>query len=101
MSDDEIIGIKSTSIKFKKNIKLFLATNYLIASLIVVYLFKSFIGQNIFTLFLTIYILSLVYQLLIFEKNKPKHFLKIFKSNNYTGLFLFLGIFSVSITNGI
>ena len=101
MSDDEIIGIKSTSIKFKKNIKLFLATNYLIASLIVVYLFKSFIGQNIFTLFLTIYILSLVYQLLIFEENKPKHFLKIFKSNNYTGLFLFLGIFSVSITNGI
>ena len=69
MSDDEIIGIKSTSIKFKKNIKLFLVTNYLIASLIVVYLFKSFIGQNIFTLFLTIYILSLVYQLLIFEKN--------------------------------
>ena len=101
MSDDEIIGIKSTSIKFKKNIKLFLATNYLIASLIVIYLFKSFIGQNIFTLFLTIYILSLIYQLLIFEKNKPKHFLKIFKSNNYTGLFLFLGIFSVSITNGI
>jgi len=101
MSDDEIIGIKSTSIKFKKNIKLFLATNYLIASLIVIYLFKSFLGQNIFTLFLTIYILSLVYQLLIFEKNKPKHFLKIFKSNNYTGLFLFLGIFSVSITNGI
>ena len=101
MSDDEIIGIKSTSIKFKKNIKLFLATNYLIASLIVIYLFKSFIGQNIFTLFLTIYILSLIYQLLIFEKNKPEHFLKIFKSNNYTGLFLFLGIFSVSITNGI
>ena len=101
MSDDEIIGIKSTSIKFKKNIKLFLATNYLIASLIVIYLFKSFLGQNIFTLFLTIYILSLIYQLLIFEKNKPKHFLKIFKSNNYTGLFLFLGIFSVSITNGI
>ena len=101
MADDEIIGIKSTAIKFKKNIKLFLATNYLIASLIVIYLFKSFIGQNIFTLFLTIYILSLIYQLLIFEKNKPKHFLKIFKSNNYTGLFLFLGIFSVSITNGI
>ena len=101
MSDDEIIGIKSTSIKFKKNIKLFLATNYLIASLIVIYLFKSFLGQNIFTLFLTIYILSLIYQLLIFEKNKPEHFLKIFKSNNYTGLFLFLGIFSVSITNGI
>ena len=101
MSDDEIIGIKSTSIKFKKNIRLFLAANYLIASLIVIYLFKSFIGQNIFTLFLTVYILSLTYQLVIFEKKKPKHYLKIFKLNNFTGLFLFLGIFSISITNGI
>ena len=31
MSDDEIIGIKSTSIKFKKNIKLFVGACYLIS----------------------------------------------------------------------
>ena len=30
MSDDEIIGLKSTSIKFKKNIKLFVLFLYLI-----------------------------------------------------------------------
>ena len=29
MSDDEIIGLKSTSIKFKKNIKLFVVMSYL------------------------------------------------------------------------
>ena len=29
MSDDEIIGIKSTSIKFKNNIKSFVTTSYL------------------------------------------------------------------------
>ncbi len=30
MSDDEIIGLKSTSIKFKNNIGLFVTTSYLI-----------------------------------------------------------------------
>ena len=32
MSDDEIIGLKSTSIKFKNNIKLFVSFSYLISS---------------------------------------------------------------------
>lgn len=35
MSDDEIIGIKSTSIKYKKNIKLFLSFCYLVTSILV------------------------------------------------------------------
>ena len=30
MVDDEIIGVKSTSIKFKKNLKLFVSLNYLL-----------------------------------------------------------------------
>ena len=34
MSDDEIIGLKSTSIKFKKNIKLFLSIVYFLMTLI-------------------------------------------------------------------
>ena len=39
MSDDEIIGLKSTSIKFKKHIKLFLSISYLITSILVLYVF--------------------------------------------------------------
>ena len=39
MSDDEIIGLKSTSIKFKKNIKLFLFTSYFISIILIFYLF--------------------------------------------------------------
>ena len=35
MSDDEIIGLKSTSIKFKKNIKLFISFSYLITVLLI------------------------------------------------------------------
>ena len=41
MEDDEIIGVKSTSIKFKKNIKFFVSTSYLLTSLILIYLFQN------------------------------------------------------------
>ena len=39
MSDDEIIGLKSTSIKFKKDIKIFLFVCYLISVTILYYIF--------------------------------------------------------------
>ena len=64
MSDDEIIGLKSTSIKFKKNIRLFVSITYLIFITLIIYLFKDFIGANIFTFFLTIFIFTLFFQFL-------------------------------------
>ena len=96
MSDDEIIGLKSTSIKFKNNIKSFVAFSYIITILIILYLFKNFFGLNIFSLLIAIFILSFVYQLVKFKNNQSKDYLIIFKSNNYTGLFLFLAIISIS-----
>ncbi len=96
MSDDEIIGLKSTSIKFKKNIKSFVASSYTITTLIVLYLFKNFFGLNIFSLLIAIFILSFVYQLVKFKNNQSKNYLNIFKSNNYSGLFLFLAIISIN-----
>tara|TARA_E500000178_G_C16985521_1_gene738004 strand:- start:1012 stop:1866 length:855 start_codon:yes stop_codon:yes gene_type:complete len=95
MSDDEIIGIKSTSIKFKKNINLFISTVYFISIGLIVYLFKGFLGLNIFSFFLLLFILSLLYQILNIRK-KNKNFLKLFKFNNYSGLFLFLGIYFIN-----
>ena len=95
MSDDEIIGIKSTSIKFKKNITLFISTVYFISIGLLVYLFKGFLGLNIFSFFLLLFILSLLYQILNIRK-KNKNFLKLFKFNNYSGLFLFLGIYFIN-----
>ena len=92
MSDDEIIGLKSTSIKFKKNIKLFLSSSYLISSILLLYLFKNYIGMNFPTVFLILFILSLIYQLVKFNKKKTENFLKLFKINNYSGFLLFLGI---------
>ena len=94
MSDDEIIGIKSTAIKFKKNITLFVFINYLISFLLMFYLFKGQFGLNTLTIFFAFFVFSLIYQLVKFKNNRKKDFLKIFKINNYSGLFLFLGIIS-------
>ena len=96
MSDDEIIGLKSTSIKFKKNIKLFLSSSYLITSILVLYLFKNYIGMNLHTLFLILFISTLIYQIIKFDKKKTKELLNLFKINNYSGLLLFLSIFFIS-----
>ena len=92
MSEDEIIGLKSTSIKFKNNIKLFLASSYFITIVMISYLFRDNIGINVFSTFLTIFVLSLLYQILIFNEKKPKNCLKIFKFNNFSGLVLLVSI---------
>ena len=97
MSDDEIIGLKSTSIKFKKNIKLFLTVSYLILISLNLYLFKDFLGLNTFSIFFLLFCLSLIYQLIKFDEKKTDTCLSLFKLNNLSGLFLFIGIFSISI----
>ena len=93
--DDEIIGMKSTSIKFKKNIKLFVSFCYFLSTLLLIYLFNNKFGLNTFTLLVTIFIFSLMYQVIKFKKNNPKTCLQAFKINNFSGLFLFLGIFLI------
>ena len=87
--DDEIIGIKSTSIKFKKNIKLFVGVCYLLSSFLIITLFYNEIGLNNFTLLVVIFISSLMYQILKFKKNNSKKCLEIFRLNNLSGFLLF------------
>ena len=93
IADDEIIGLKSTAIKFKDNIKLFVSSCYLLTFSLIAYLFKENMGLNIFTLFLFMFFLSLIYQLKIFKKDNPNSCLKAFKTNNLSGLLIFLSIF--------
>ena len=97
MTDDEIIGIKSTSIKFKNNIKLFVASNYLVAAIILFYLFFAEIGINIFTVLLIFFVATLIYQVNKFNKKDPKSCLFLFKLNNLSGLILFLSILSINL----
>ena len=91
MSDDEIIGLKSTSIKFKKNLKLFVGFSYAITLILLVYNFKDSISFNFFTLFFTLFCLSLFWQVTKINKKNKHELLKLFKSNNLSGVFLFLG----------
>ena len=92
IKDDEVIGLKSTSIKFKKNIKKFVGANYLISSSFLVYLFKDNFDQKLFFIFIMSYIISLILKVILFEKNKPKKCLEAFKLNNLSGLALFIAI---------
>ena len=94
MEDDEIIGIKSTSIKFKENIKLFVGSSYFLTLIILGYLFHHEFGLNILTLLFIFFAMSLFVQLIKFEKTKPEKCLIAFKMNNFSGLVLFLGILS-------
>ena len=96
MIDDEIIGVKSTSIKFKKNIKLFVSINYLLTSLILIYLFNNELGINAFTFFLILFLLTLILQIMKFNKHRPIDCLTSFKMNNVSGLILFLSIYSIN-----
>jgi 4-hydroxybenzoate polyprenyltransferase len=95
--DDEIIGVKSTSVKFKKNIKFFVGTCY---SLFVFFILIMFLMMEIdkYLLLLSVFfILSLIYQSKIFKINNPKSCLAAFKINNLTGIFLFIFIFSFTV----
>ena len=93
IKDDEIIGIKSTSIKFKKKPKLFLIMCYLvyIVSLILVGLFMKL--NTAFYFFILIPIAHLFfYQIYIFNYKNPKNCLKVFKSNNFFGAIVLFNI---------
>ena len=96
IADDEIIGIKSTSIKFKNNIKLFVSFCYFVNSALVFFLFYDKFDFSVSSLLMIIYIFSLIFQIIKFKKNHPKECLKIFKINNFSGLFLFFGIFLIN-----
>jgi len=94
MHDDEIIGVKSTSIKFKKNVKVFVGICY---SLCVLFILVMFLIMNIdkyLLLFLTLLLASFVYQMKTFKINNPKSCLNAFKSNNLIGLLVSVFILS-------
>jgi 4-hydroxybenzoate polyprenyltransferase len=93
IKDDEIIGLKSTSIKFKGNEKSFLFLCYTL--LLTFFLFGGHAMKfnNIFYFLLIIPFLHLFfYQIKTFKSKDPENCLKLFKSNNIFGLIIFLNI---------
>ena len=93
IKDDEIIGLKSTSIKFKNSAKQFLFLCYTILS--VLFLVGGYY-MNFKYIYFAIFIIPLIhlffFQIKKFNKNNPSDCLKIFKSNNMFGLIIFLNI---------
>ena len=95
--DDEIIGIKSTSIKFKKNVKVFVGACYSLCVFFILIIFFM-MEMNKYLLLLTIpFIVSFIYQLKIFKVSNSESCLFAFKNNNLTGLLIFIFIFSFNI----
>jgi len=93
IKDDEIIGLKSTSIKFKHNPYLFLKICYLffLLSLIIIGLIYKF--KLIYFLFLILVSLHMFYfQISKLDIRKEESCLKIFKTNNLLGLMVFFSI---------
>jgi 4-hydroxybenzoate polyprenyltransferase len=93
IKDDEIIGIKSTSIKFKNNPYLFIFSCYLIFIITLIIVGQLMNFNSIFYIFITIPMFHLFfYQIYNFNFKDPKNSLKIFKSNNSLGALIFLNI---------
>ena len=93
IKDDEIIGLKSTSIKFKNNPYTFLYLCYsvfILSLLTIGYLMQL---NNYYFFFLIFIIFHTVFlQLKKLEIKESSSCLKIFKSNNFLGLLVFLTI---------
>ena len=94
IKDDEIIGVKSTSIKFKNNVKVFVGTCYSLCVFLILLLGFLMEVDKSLLLLSVFFILSLAYQIKFFKLNNPMSCLRAFKMNNLTGLLIFIFILS-------
>ena len=93
IKDDEIIGVKSTSIKFKKDPKSILNMFYGITFLSLVslgYLMKFNYIYFVLLIFPFIHFFS--YQIRMLDIKNPSNCLNLFKSNNLLGLIIYLNL---------
>ena len=93
IKDDEIIGVKSTSIKFKNNPKFFISFCYLIFSLCLIVTGYMMNFNSIFYIFLIFTLLHLfIFQIKRLDINSAEKCLSIFKSNNFIGMLVFVSL---------
>ena len=93
IKDDEIIGVKSTSLKFKKNPKFFIFLCYLIFIVILTYLgIQMNLNKIYFGGLMLIGMHLFIFQIKNLDTNLKSNCLKIFKSNNFLGLLIFLNL---------
>ena len=88
--DDERVGVKSTSIKFKKNPKTFLTCNYLLSCcfwITSLYLLEKSLLSILFFIILFCIILLNLY---LVDLKKPSECYKFFVNNSFFGFFITL-----------
>ncbi len=93
LKDDEIIGLKSTSIKFKKNPYIFLFICYLFFSsslMLIGYLMQ--LNKYYFIFLALVFLQMFFFQLKQLNIKIASNCLNIFRSNNLLGLLIFVGI---------
>ena len=95
--DDEIIGVKSTSIKFKSMLKKFVFLSYFVSLIILLVFFYINMNSIYYLVPLFAFIFSLFYQVYLFNKRKPETCLHSFKINNFSGFYLFLTFLAFSL----
>ena len=95
--DDEIIGVKSTSIKFKENYKLFIGLCYFVCVLFLIILGFQEESKIYYFTFLIFPVMHLFYQMTRLDRNNSNSCLIIFKSNNFFGFLVFLTLMTTNI----
>ena len=91
--DDEIIGLKSTSIKFKKNPYKFLTLCYAVFLFIILTIgLLMSLNELFYIVFIIIFLQMFYFQIKKLNIKNNLNCLKIFKSNNFLGLLVFLGL---------
>ena len=97
IKDDEIIGTKSTAIKFKHNIKFFVSASYCLCVFFILIMFLMLEINKYLFLISVPFIISLAYQVKMFRMNNSKSCLDAFKLNNLSGFLIFVFILSFNI----
>jgi len=97
VKDDEIIGVKSTSIKFKKNVKNFVSICYSFCILLILTLSFKIDVNYFFYVFLILIITQFIFQIKNFKEKDSNSCLKVFKSNNYIGILMILTLATLNI----
>ena len=93
IKDDEIIGVKSTSIKFKNSPKLFILSCYSIFFISLIYIGFEMNFTNIYFFVLVLIALHLFFfQISQLKINSKKNCLQVFKSNNFLGFLVFINL---------
>ena len=95
-SDDEVIGVKSTAIKFRNNLNLFIGICYLISSILISFVMIK-LKIDYYLIFFLFFMLSLLYQMKIYNAKNSSSCLRAFKINNVSGLFVFLAFYFLTI----